>query len=379
MASQTGAQGIPGKSVGELRLHVDEAGKGWYTDGSSIRDVPDFAPERFVLLPVVQQAQVIRVLGTHASAPLIRALYVTKKRDPSCQIKIASPRVGLRSGGEDAELVFSRMASVTWPSSVGGWRLLTDVDFVIYSLITEMQKSKGNLTESALLYLKQHPAWPAISFIFQRQLEPACRLLTEIADPRWHEDPDYPGRLGGLRDYLGFGNTPRAAAEHFSAALSLLRGHGGACPEGENKHLYRTMLTIATWYGAFAKYSALSKELGEHLTRPEAFLLRRLHNPVDQDDQDIRFVKANHKFIRFVKEVWLDNLYPSRHYRKLVQKLGRKHPERVLRYKMLCPRGYARTLFAPEHFFKMEDAVVQDEVDAWKAHVSKLRRTRRKH
>jgi hypothetical protein len=329
-------------------------------------------PEEFAITPLVRNAEKISMLGTHENAPLIQAVYRARKDDiPSRKILIASPRVGIKRGDESPEVVFSRMSTVTWACSVGGWRMLNSDDFVIYSLITEMQKASGEMTETARLYLESHPAWPAVSFVYRNQPEAACRLLTEIIDPRWHIAVDEPERYAQLRGYLGFGKTILHATEKLSAALGLLRGYNGECPSCDDPRLRRTMLTVASWFGGFVEDSALTKELDRHLQQPSAFLLRYLYTE-SEERYDMRFVRANHRFIRFVRAVWLDNLYLPRRYRKITQTLGRKNPSKVTRPLMLKPKGYERTLFVPEHFF-----YEMDEVAAWKAHTAKLRRAKK--
>lgn len=352
----------------DLRLHVGLDGVVWYWDGKSTR-TSSCSPEEFVKTSMVQRAKRIRFLGTHANASLIRGVYIARSGDiPSNQITIASPRVGIRHESDEPSVVFSRMATNTWPSSVGGWRQVTSHDFVIYSLIAEIQKAKGVVTKSALLYLKQHPAWPAVSFVYRHQWQPACRLLTEIIDPRWHIDVDDPERYAQLRNYLGFGSTIKEATGKISAAVNLLRGHDGACPPCDDVRLYRTMLTVASWFGGFIKDPALENNLGKYLHKPAAFLLRYLYDPREEERHDVRFVRANHRFIRFVRAVWLDNLYLHRRYRTVTQKF-RKHSEQTTRRKLLAPKGYERTLFIPQHFF-----VESDEVLAWKEHTTRLRR-----
>ena len=356
------------RAVKELRLHVGPDKRIWYAHDATVRAVDD-PPEEFASRPLVKQAQKVMFLGTQANAAMIRAVYISRKGDiPSRRIMIASPRAALRKGDESPETVFSRMATNVWPSSVGGWRMVTSHDFVIYSLIHEVQKGRDDksvrISDSAVLYLRQHPAWPAISFIYRHQPVPACLLLTEIIDPRWHIDVDYPDRHAKLRNFLGL-----SKAANIQLALNVFRGYGGEWPPMESKRLYRSMLTIASWYGEFVKHPELTKDLGKHLREPRAFLLRHLYEPKEDEQHDIRFVRTNDFFIEFLQTVWLDNLYPNRRYRRLIQKLGHRSPERVTRYKMLCPRGYERTLFVPEHFF-----VEMDEVEAWKRHVSKLKK-----
>lgn len=364
------------KSVDELRLHVEADGRVWYGDGVSI-SVSDLSPEEFAGTSLVKRSHKIMFLGTHANASLIRAVYMVRREDtPSRKVMIASPRVGVRKNTDKPEVVFSRMATNSWASSVGGWRPVTSHDFVIYSLIAEIRKAKGALTKSAELYLKQHPAWPAVSFIYRHQPNPACRLLTEIIDPRWHVDVDEPDRYAQLRNYLGFGATIKIATKNISSALNLLRGYNGACPPCNDVRLYRTMLTVASWYGGFVGDPKLTgdskKDLSKHLREPTAFLMRYLYDPREEEKRDVRFVRANHRFIRFLKMVWLDNLYLSRRYRTVPSKSGGRPLGGEPRRKMLCPKGPERTLFVPEHFF-----TEMDEVEAWKEHSARLLQSRK--
>jgi hypothetical protein len=349
---------------------VSPSGELQYCGDDNKAVVSDLSPEEFAEGTLMQGAKCVRILGTRDNAALIRAVYTKRKKDiPSQSVLIGGPRIGLRQENdkEDAAAIFLRMRAATMPSSVGGWRHLTRYDFVIYSMLLELQKSGGEVTKSVDLYLRQHPAWPALSFIYEAQYEPACLLVSEIVDPRWHVDPEEPDRFAQLRYFLGFGHTITEAAKNISSALSLLRGFAGTCPPCEDPRRRRAMLTVASWFGSFVESSKLSKSLEEHLEPPRSFLLRYLYRSNESEDYDTRFVRANHRFVRFVRSVWLDNLYMDRQYETVTQELGRRDPSRVSRHKMLCPSGYARTLFVPEHFFK-----TPDEVAAWKDHIVDL-------
>jgi hypothetical protein len=228
------------------------------------------------------------------------------------------------------------------------------------------------VSKSALRYLKQHPAWPAVSFVYRHQTQTACRLLAEIIDPRWHVDVNEPLFYDTFRRYLGLGKSPEEGALRVSTALGLLRGQRGHA-FGPDDSYNRLLLLVATWFGGCLG-AGFHKNLKEHLRQPSSFLLRDLY-AYDHDGAktnqpyDMAFLLATHRFMRFLKWTWLDNLSPAREYVDVMQKPGKQQATGSRRVKMLCSDQYTRTLFLPKDFFHR-----RDELDAWRAHVARLQK-----
>jgi hypothetical protein len=155
-------------------------------------------------------------------------------------------------------------------------------------LIAELIRNEYQVNEKVRKIVRYHPAWPALSFIPSLNVDNACLLVAAIVDPRWFMHPTRPNRASKLYQFLGL--TPKNI-QHLldDTGTSEVRGLGFA------------YLTTFSWL-----YKDLRKP---RIGAPEWFLYRILGAFPGKVQG---FLAANKKFVRLVREVWLQELTPDR-------------------------------------------------------------------
>jgi len=272
-----------------LRLHQSPDGRLWF--GDDLRVASDCGEDvnRFICGPVIRGYPKIRLLGTPGNADLIERLHILRKKAglPTDQkIQVGSPVI-CRNTDDPIETL-----RAMWHWSVnqglgGRWVELEDKDFATYSLIAELQRTGNKTNEKVRQILRYHPAWPALSFLPILNTDVACQLVATIVDPRWFIHPVRPNRANKLFKYMGL--TPK------NVRHLLL-------DEGEpDRGYYRAALVVSTWMHS----PPPRPDLGD----PRSFL----HRILGSFDCPARgFLAANKKFLRFMREVWLQGLTPGR-------------------------------------------------------------------
>jgi len=336
------------KRSGEIRLHTDQDGHVWLQaiGGEPVDCGPD--TDGLVSQSEILEAEKICLLAGRYNATIITSLHSVR-----CQtgrprtILLGNPWL-LPGGDERLETIFGRMDSLELAPSLGGWRELTERDYVTYALAGVLQQSGGKLNNLAERLLRAHPVWPAVSFLGDANLEAACHLVCAVLDPRWHVDSTKPDARKRLLSRFGLGQGgPRN--------VGYLMGF----EQQAAKHSDTAKLVLDTWTG------------GDYVPpRPDAIDARGfLWRLAAKDSGGVKgMLRSCQVFLAFLHEVWLDNLTPLRRYEPVVKKLGRKQPSMVSYMRMVRAKSYSPQLFVPEHFFELST-----EVKAWQQHTDRLR------
>lgn len=299
-----------------LKLHLDDNNVVWYSDGCGPPTNSGKNLVGFMLLPVFNTAQRVRLLGTHRNAHLISALFAFKLKKQLASVEVGSPLICTPAQRGKPERALLAMREERKAASLGGWHEVQVPEYHAYALISQMQKF-GKVDDQARRLLNKHPAWKALSFIPTLCTTSCCYLLHDIIDPRWYIDPRHPGRVSKLNAFLGL--TPKVSENY-----ELLLARKPHLPvRGMDR--YETILNC--WKNG--------QPTGDALKLPGNFLWRVRLLTEKQDKADLR---ASQVFVAYLRHTWLDALYAGK----------QKEP-----------------LFVPEHFFKRPA-----EVEAFKAHMA---------
>lgn len=336
------------KRIGEIRLHTDQDGHVWLQERG--REPQDCGTDTDGLVKQSQilEAEKIRLLAGRENAAIITSLHSIRcLSGRPRKVLLGNPRLVSESKPR-LETIFGRMDSLDLAPSLGGWRELTEKDYVTYALAGVLQKSSGKLNNLAERLLRAHPAWPAVSFLSDANLEAACQLVCEVLDPRWYVDETKPDARKRLLSRFGLGHSGQ---QNIGYLLGTDKQPG--------QRVDAAKLVLDTWTG------------GDYVPpRPDAIdahgFLWRLAAKGDGGVKGM--VRSCQVFLAFLHEVWLDNLTPMRHYEPVTRKLGRKRPTTVNYMRMVKAKSYSPQLFVPEHFFE-----VSTEVKAWRQHTERLR------
>jgi len=297
-----------------LKLHVAHK-QVWYLDGMDIARTDGHAIEDFLDTSRLQCAERVRLLGLHANARLITALYDRKLKGQPLEIEVASP-LACASVAErhNPEAVLYRMRLFERAPSVGGFHTVTENDYRAYALAVETMQSVFNnmpTTQQALRLLRAHPAWRAVSFIHSVNPMAVAGLLSYMLDPRWFVDPCYPDRLSKL--YMSLGLHPKTQAgvtlggaqhrNHKRCAL-VLRCWKDRTREGEVRSKFEVTAPVAVTGSSelgLAPYDFSWRQWGLHMGIGMDTDIEP--NPVKAD------LRASQRFVAFLRHTWLDALY----------------------------------------------------------------------
>jgi hypothetical protein len=244
-------------------------------------------------------------------------------------------------------------------ASVGGWRPFTASDYVTYSIVHELRLLDSNRLEPPGYHsnqflerlLRAHPAYPALSFL-RAAVGPACQLIRHLLDPRWFMDPRNGERTKPLYSHFGLdwrsrenldailNDRARTAAQHRLRALYDTWAGGQHC------------ISVKGSQDNFVKEFTINcyqEQLESGRGRSEAECCNRA----------VR--RGACLALRFIREVWLDGLFPPRRYRYVATGVS------TSRLVMEPSATYAPQLFVPEHFFCRDE-----ERRQWYAHAGEL-------
>lgn len=229
-------------------------------------------------------------------------------------ISICTPQII----GTDARSTFANMRAMNLAGSLGGFHELSDSDGPGYRLINSARSSGGKMTAETAALLREHRAWPALSFIKDLDDGYAAQFLCDVIDPRWFVSTKEPNSTKKLFGYLGL--TPRNIE-------NALAGRTPSCRQAR-----RCETVLNAW---------LPGRCGGDLADSGRFL-QRVVASTDPDHKIKGYLRASRLFVDFVRGVWLD---------------------------MMTPR---HRLFVPKFFFKQHDDVVafakhRDEYACWKS------------
>lgn len=242
--------------------------------------------------------------------------------------------------------------SVSRPPSVGGWRLATATDLLTCKLISLWRREDVNsftIQHELRKLVSCHPAWPALSFPLGGDLLAGVELLIRITDPRWYKLPERPDTLKGLFAAFGLGTSGLANMLSVDSNQDSI-----GVPEISFKR-YLSYCVLSAWAGAHRAAPNITKVKNNEFPNQSKFFWKVCK---ENGDGAKGLLAASRVFLRFIHDVWLDNLTPQREYKRTVKTLGRTNPSRVA-YKELQPvNGYVRQLFVPSYLFG-DDKIVE--------------------
>jgi hypothetical protein len=171
------------------------------------------------------------------------------------------------------------------PTLQGGWVPLVENDAPAYRLGLETRRDSRSSFQTASELLREHPAWPALSFVRPEvEVGPAVDFLNSLLDPGWRTDILFDRRLFPLWGWLRL-TPPR---------VRLLVENGiRAVGEGD----VRAYCTLRTWAGWPPKLEG-SK------FHPCNFLWAKLENEIPTAEY---LVESSRMFVRFVLLVWCES------------------------------------------------------------------------
>lgn len=270
-----------------VQLHFDATTSTVWMKRADSKAVPVSRNLLSFVRHVVEEVGEVRLLGAKSNAELICRLYQsTVDRGTDTRLLIGSPSICQPSRSDDPEHVFEQMPTLdTRRASVGGWHEVTPADYASYRLAW-IGQGRSTLTREADTIVRNHPAWPALSFIPTLDMAQAANLLATILDPRWYVSQERPDRHSKIRAYMGLVSqnarfackecsSPGANYGRFQLLLRAWRGNSGLKPEEDD---------------------------------PRDFLRRCA---VRQSDEAKGILKASSLFLNFVRSVWLDVINTS--------------------------------------------------------------------
>lgn len=263
----------------------------------------------------------VHALGSWRTSQLIQALM----SDPGIGLSLwrekrlfigSSPMVDYQSS---VPKIFEDMRTCRLSGSTGGWHAASSADLAVYRLISgvvaELPDPGDQASVDQLMpLLRDHPAWPAISFIPTAHYGCAMKLLAVIVDPRWHINPEKPDSRQSLYRFLGRSHLE----EH---GMRLWAQESPFIEVGTDTSSRRAALWLMSWSNGelYGRFNGVAE--GVH---PRDYLRR------------FPFYDASLRFASFLHSVWLAGML-------------------------------SRELFVPEYFFR--DSVV---ADTYRRHIRSL-------
>jgi len=298
-----------------LKVHLDAEGIVWFADGMRVTVSSGMLVPEFVQSIRDRRQPLIRTIGVGANAPLITGLFPLTKE--GARIEVASPLICPTSRDRtDPHEALWRMRDVKLPASLGGWHVVTNLDYISYSLVWEVARCwDGNISEHAKMILENHPAYPYLSFITTLSPRYTALVLSLIVDPRWYIDPKHPDRVSKLQAYLGL--MPKVIRKVTAGDL-------------RSSTAFRCHTVVRAW-ARRSNISDAEREL------PGSFLWRIAES---HRSPERGLLAASQKFVIFLRHCWLQALVARTRY------------------------SGAEPLFAPDMLFRSTG-----EIRAFKKHV----------
>jgi len=278
-----------------LRVHTDANGIVWCGQTNIRAFCTNMTQEEFTGRSLFRDAPRVRVLGVPANSELVIGAYLLRRKQTlgfsKHSIEIGSPMLcySVKRMVDPVFVLQQLWQSDITANCVGTWHEMTATDYNTHLLSQTLKENGGKFNEKAGHILKYHPAWTAISFIRDADLDAAAKLVCEIMDPRWYNHPQRPNRASRLFNYLGL--TP----ENLLALRGLLHPH--VLPKGHNWH--RAEMVLNAWRGNATSRGSIA------LDDPNNFLWR-ISGGSGDDQQGV--LKASRVFVQFIRLVWLQAL-----------------------------------------------------------------------
>lgn len=281
--------------VAHLQLAPD--GQVWHTfDGTRARSAGQSLRE-FMLMPWLSKVDQIRILGCRENIPLILELYEHWQRvHPRLGVKehkggIYVGELGMKLGKQTTErpdLMLDQHRQAK------RWRRVNQATVDSYAVAAPQLNETKRLKR-----LQQHPAYPAVSFVFGMHADSAAKLLAEIIDPRWFfddakEDLEQERHVSRLESHLGV-MTDVAQAWFYRNK------------KGSRAIVRRFELVAKSWGGGSSPGPA------DCMENPKCFISRLmvpfLHDKNGNHNAKVEAMTAGSRhFIRFITQFWLYKL-----------------------------------------------------------------------
>jgi hypothetical protein len=300
-----------------LKIHVC-GGSVWYRNGTGIPRTSRLTVPAFMDSSVLRAADRVKLSGTQANAEMITRLYEAKQQHDLESVRVITPRIITATAAQrDPAGVLYQLEYSDYARrapSQGGFHEVVDSDYRSYALAAALQQSNrdGMFDECDVLRLLQdHPAWRPLSFITSLNKVAVAQVLGYILDPRWHVAPEHPDRAGRLEGFLGL--DPKTQA-----------GVSGA--GRQRRHHQQCQAVLDSWKDT--RYEPAVREAFERTTPiPLNETDVPGHAPCDfawrvwgmrlgigllgsrVDAPTIADLRASQMFIRFLRLVWLSELY----------------------------------------------------------------------
>lgn len=212
-----------------IKIHTAPDGIIWYSTGINPPECSGQILDTFLLSPVISRfSTTARVIGIARNAELITSLYFRKAKREILSVCLAGPNIcDSMLELDDPALTLMRMRDVYYAASRGGWHVCTDVEFVIYMLLTKKLRAAEINDSSELVFYRNHPLYKVLNFIPGISHSSAINLLTTIIDPRWYVDQRRPDNPTKLNLYLGL--TPRVQRRVSDTKNLITRGRDFRC------------------------------------------------------------------------------------------------------------------------------------------------------
>jgi hypothetical protein len=187
---------------------------------------------------------IFRCLGGHENSLLLLGLFPIVDPKWTTRVQVMSPH---RKEVRDLEgdVLFAAMSNLELPSSVGGWRFVTEEDHLI---ATGMEFCKP---EEPFVELFQEIAKPVTELPFFKKALFASQspydlmqVIGLIGDPRWFYQPDSEDGQSSLYSYFGVNPTvyeqfkENQFKNHLTARLGLLIDTWNLRPEGAQRKTF---------------------------------------------------------------------------------------------------------------------------------------------
>lgn len=282
-----------------LVLHLDSEGCVWTgRPGGFLPSRTTHTPLEF--LAATRLVGEVRVLGSRQNAPLICALRDEMARRPEeLKVLLGTPRL-IPRGATVQDTIHAAANEPRHPVSLGGWRPLTDADYISYAL-SETATIGSDAIHCKLAVL--HPIWPLAQFIPTMTPVWFGRWVGQVLDPRWYINREKPDRDAPLQSHLGL------RPEVFKQCLE------GRLDTAQN---WACWTTYCCWMPA-----TIEEAKAVDLAHPRNFLFRIFGAHVSKD-RAVAAVRASQMCVSYLRGLWLNSL-----------SVGQIDP-----------------LFSPEHFFR---------------------------
>ena len=311
-----------------LKVHLFHT-KVWYCYGEELPCCSDMSIKKFIeAIASVTYVERFQVVGLLQNAELICALYKLAQ-EKELPLELVTPLVCSTAAERQVpDTLLQRMHNIALAPSQGGYHRMTDFEANIYAMTAILAPLQfGEVPEEARLQLfkllSRNPLWERLQFINKLNPLPVAKVIARTRDPRWFIDPYRPERENRLLSYLGVMPVNQNNVSNSKPTDTGETGCLDVLQSWKNPEYAAQALRYIETIGP--EPVSTSNLPGLH---PKDFLWRIWATTVlGLNEKPANRVKADLQtsqyFIRFLRDCWLDLLYPgqglfepTRHLRK---------------------------------------------------------------